>query len=55
MVHIIGALFMLTNPRPFKTEEEKEHLMINFNAVKDTSYLKDFYDDNKDNAFVQRF
>ena len=54
-VHIIGALFMLTNPSPFKTDEDLIEPIINFNMVKDSSYFKEVYEDNKDSWFLTRF
>ena len=53
--HIFVAAFMLTNPHPFKTEEQNTDPIITFNMIKDTNYFKDLYDRNKDSSLFSRF
>ena len=54
VTHIIGAALMLTNPEPFKVEEQQT-MLAHFNAVKDLQDWKVFYELNKDNAIASGF
>lgn len=54
VTHIIGAALMLTNPEPFKVEEQQT-MLAHFNAVKDLQDWKLFYELNKDNAIASGF